>query len=88
MVDVHEAGPINSSTGRIARCIRIGRNRAAFWRALGFPNLVLAREARWRNHVPIAKQRAAKAFSPFATVDDLPGELGIPQRRHKPPALV
>jgi len=38
--------------------------------------------------VPIAKQRAAKAFSPFATVDDLPGELGIPQRRHKPHALV
>jgi len=35
---------------RIARCIRIGRNRAAFWRKLGFPNLVLARQARWRGH--------------------------------------
>jgi len=49
-----------------------GPKRAAFWRALGFPNLIRARRARWRNHVPIAKQRAAKAFTPLAMIDDLP----------------
>jgi hypothetical protein len=26
-------------------------HRAAYWRTLGFPNLVLARQARWRGYV-------------------------------------
>ena len=37
-----------------------GLHRAAFWRALGFPNLVLARAARQRN---LACQRLEKAYS-------------------------
>jgi hypothetical protein len=35
-----------------------GLHRAAFWRALGFPNLVLARAARQRN---LARRREQKA---------------------------
>jgi len=46
---------------------------------------VRARQARWSNHVPIAKQRAAKAFSPFAIPEDLQPEVGTPYRREKPP---
>lgn len=45
--------------------------RAKFWRAQGFPNLVLARKARW----PASKATATTVgltWSPFAIPDDLP----------------
>ena len=70
--------PFNSETGYLARCrlhgLLGGPKRAAFWRELGFPNLVGARKARWKGHVLKATQRAAEAYSPFAILDDLPGD--------------
>lgn len=48
---------------RFARCRVNGRKRAAFWRLQGFPNLVLARAARWKGHVK--KTDAAKLETPF-----------------------
>src|SRR5262245_48389130 len=33
-----------------------GRRRAAYWRKLGFPNLVLAKKARWKGHVRKGKR--------------------------------
>jgi hypothetical protein len=47
-----------------------GLHRAAFWRELGFPNLVLARAALARK---VAKSKAleqARLFSPFAILDE------------------
>jgi len=47
-------------------------HRAAFWRALGFPNLVLARKARWKGHVKKSEQKRQeleRVRTPFA----LPG---------------
>jgi hypothetical protein len=44
-------------------------HRAAFWRRLGFPNLVLARKARWKGHVKkseLKRQELEKARTPFA----------------------
>jgi hypothetical protein len=41
-----------------------GRRRAAFWRKLGFTNLVLARKARWKGH-PRKGKRAAELDTPF-----------------------
>jgi hypothetical protein len=41
------------------------RSPAAFWRQLGFPNLVLARKARWKGHVKKS---------------DLPEELDTPYK--------
>jgi len=58
-------------SGLRSRCRQGGLARARFWRRLGFPNLVLARAARWKGHVTRA-ERAAKAFSPFADSKDLP----------------
>jgi hypothetical protein len=40
--------------------------RAAYWRALGFPNLVLARKARWKGHVRKGQRpRQLEIDSPF-----------------------
>lgn len=50
--------PFNSETARKARQVLHGQGRAAFWRELGFPNLVLAHAARRRN---AAARREAKA---------------------------
>lgn len=57
--------PFNSETGRIARCKLIGMHRAAFWRRLGFPNLVLARKARWKGHVRKDQVGDVEFDSPF-----------------------
>jgi hypothetical protein len=62
-----DAKPDSLAVG-LAGCIEIASG------ALGWPNLVRARQARWRNHLSKAGQRAAKAFSPFAMLDDLPPE--------------
>jgi hypothetical protein len=59
----------NSETGRSACLSRNGKARAAFWRAQGFPNLVRAREARWRGHVKKSEQKRQeleKARTPYA----------------------
>ena len=37
-----------------------GLHRAAYWRRLGFPNLVLARKARWTGHVKKADRLKAQ----------------------------
>jgi len=48
----HLAGPgLRGSRALSYRNIGCGRKRAAFWRSLGFPNLVLARKAGWKGHV-------------------------------------
>ena len=47
--------------------------RAAFWRSLGFPNLVLARAARARQReerLKRARFERARALNPFAIPDD------------------
>jgi hypothetical protein len=47
-------------------------HRAAYWRRLGFPNLVLARKARWKGHVKKSELRHQReglldaAATPFA----------------------
>ena len=43
----------DTSVGLVRRAMELEApdKRAAFWRQLGFPNLVLARKARWKNHV-------------------------------------
>jgi hypothetical protein len=71
-----------SEAGYRARCrlggLHGGPKRAAFWRGLGWPNLKRATQARWRGHVPKAKAGAAKEFSPFAMLDDLPPDSRPP----------
>jgi len=49
-----------------------GLHRAAFWRALGFPNLVLARAARRRN---LARKREEKARAQAEVKSGLPAFL-------------
>jgi hypothetical protein len=51
--------PFNSETARAAYCRFAGLRRAAFWRALGFPNLVRAREARARKRARAAAEQAS-----------------------------
>ena len=78
----------------IARCKRGGYaggpQRAAFWRSLGFPNLVRARAAKTKKREARLRQEVmekARQFSPFANPDDVSQwaeVLGIfyrPQRR-------
>lgn len=55
----------NSESGRIAHCKAQGIARARFWRALGFPNLVRAREARWRGHRKAQGSVDVDVDSPF-----------------------
>lgn len=47
-----------------------GYSRARFWRALGFPNLVRAREAKARKRQERLRREAARKFSPFADSRD------------------
>ncbi len=53
-----------------------GLRRAAFWRALGFPNLVLARAARQRNlsrkHEEKARAQAEDKSGPACVPEQLP----------------
>ena len=51
-----------------------GLHRAAFWRSLGFSNLVRARAAKAKKReqrLKLERIQAAKRFSPFAMMDDL-----------------
>ena len=50
--------PFTCETAKVMRARSHGLQRAPFWRALGFPNLGLARAARQRN---LARQRGEKA---------------------------
>jgi hypothetical protein len=56
--------PFNSESANRARAKAQGLARAAFWREQGFPNLVLARKARWKGHVR-KDQREIEIDSPF-----------------------
>jgi hypothetical protein len=57
--------PFNSENIRHWRAVFQGRHRAEFWRKLGHPNLILARNAR-----AIKRANAkASAFSPFGAID-------------------
>jgi hypothetical protein len=59
---------------------RFGRKRAAFWRNLGFPNLVRARAAKAKKReqrLRLARIQAAKRFSPFAIIDELSSYDGL-----------
>ena len=61
-----------SETGRIARLRGLGLARSRFWRSLGFPNLVLAREAK-------ARKRAERDAS-NARIDTHPADSEEIQR--------
>jgi hypothetical protein len=65
VVSARRAGPGGSSySAFVARCKRGryagGPKRAAFWRALGFPNLVRARAAKARKRESGLKERHSK----------------------------
>jgi hypothetical protein len=64
-----------------------GRRRAAFWRSLGFPNLVRARAAMAKIRAERRRQEAARLFSPFAIkgerYEDLLSPPKPPQRRRR-----
>lgn len=99
MVITFRAGPYlygmafgGSHKAYIARCklggYKGGPKRAAYWRTLGFPNLALAREARWGK--PGTRRleewkRKELERTPYALLDDPPPELR-PQRKkpHSP----
>jgi hypothetical protein len=51
-------GKFTPESGKSMRARLQGLHRAAFWRSLGFPNLVLARAARQRN---LARRREQEA---------------------------
>jgi hypothetical protein len=68
---------VGSYPAFIARCKRGGYaggpKRAAFWRALGFPNLALARAAKARYRLRRLKQEElalARSVNPFALPED------------------
>jgi hypothetical protein len=80
--------PFNSRTALAVRNRLGGLHRAAFWRELGFPNLVLARAAKAKKReqrLRLERVQPAKRFSPFAMMDDLSAyddlSLGHPERR-------
>lgn len=54
---------LSSDRARRMRARLNGRKRAAFWRALGFPNLVLAREALRRKREDQRACRSPESFS-------------------------
>jgi hypothetical protein len=59
--------PFNFENALPARQRMCGLHRAAFWRQLGFPNLVLARKARWKGHLKKSQRpRELEIDSPFA----------------------
>ena len=67
------------STGTLAcRNIGSGRKRAAFWRSLGFPNLMLARAAKANKRgLRLLEEWKQKQLqrTPFAILDEQPSEL-------------
>ena len=69
----------NRFPGFIARCklggYKGGPKRAAYWRTLGFPNLALAREARWGGHKLEQWKQEELRRTPFAILDEPPGGL-------------
>jgi len=81
VVSTRRAGPALSSLNRWK-----GRHRAAFWRTLGFPNLVRARAA-LANKVRLRKleewRRAELERTPFALLDDPPDELRALKKRSR-----
>ena len=71
-----------SHAAYLARCrlggLKGGPKRAAFWRALGFSNLVLARAAKAeKRRLRLLEEwkREALRRTPFAILDGPPGEL-------------
>ena len=77
--------------GLACRNIGSGRKRAAFCRTLDFPNLVHAWAAKARKReqrLKLERIQAAKRFSPFAMMDDLPRyddlSLGHPVKPRRP----
>jgi len=56
--------PFTSETGFSAYQRNATLLRNAYWRALGYPNLVLARAARWKGHVKKA-DRARELADPW-----------------------
>ena len=63
---------------RFAEPVNAGLHRAAYWRQLGFPNLVLARaakaEKRRKRKLEEWKQEERRR-TPFALLDNPPSEL-------------
>ena len=81
------AMPFADSRAYIARCklggYKGGPKRAAYWRALGFPNLERARIARWepRRLEKLEEwKREELRRTPYALLDDPPAELAAPKR--------
>jgi hypothetical protein len=63
----------DSKSANVARATAQGIARARFWRAQGFPNLVRARQARWKGH--------RKADSVSDVLPDSPFKLPSKPRR-------
>jgi len=73
------AGPALAARNRLG-----GLHRAAFWRKLGFPNLVRARAAKARIRAERRRQKAAKLFSPFAIAGEHYEDLLPPAKPARP----
>ena len=61
-----------------------GRRRAAFWRSIGFPNLVLARAAKAeKRRLRLLEEwkREELQRTPFAILDEPPDELRLTKGR-------
>jgi hypothetical protein len=75
--------PFDSRTALAARNRLGGLHRAAFWRELGFPNLVRARAA-LANKVRLRRleewKREELRRTPYALLDDPPPELRAPAK--------
>jgi len=81
-----------SCAAYVARCKRGGYaggpKRAAFWRELGFPNLVRARAAKARKREARLRKETLeqmRRIDPFATLEDVAAVLGIPSQRNRLP---
>jgi hypothetical protein len=78
--------PFTHENAQSCQNIGAGRKRAAFWRAQGFPNLVLARaakaEKRRLRKLEEWKQQELRRM-PFALLDNPPPELAPPWSRLK-----
>jgi len=70
--------------GYLFRCRGAGLKRAAFWRELGFPNLVRARAAYAKIRAERRRQQVAKQFGPFAIANERYEDLAPPPKPSRP----
>ena len=91
-LDTGGQGSRRGTGGRASLYRRSGQLHAAFWRQLGFPNLVLARAAKARKRQAQIRQEIlekARRFDPYVTLEESPRWAEIlgmpyPYRLNKP----